>query len=438
MRKSSIARKRLTREIASQMGTKGRRSLRESSHPEIQEIFHPHSKLGPVAGYPKYQIFHELAKLPQEHIGNFVDLNHLRSTLRSQPAIASLLKAHPSLNASFEASVQRAVRERGIKGSKYWETAPKEYIDKIIAGGKANPNVMNQRMGDVCRRHFGEEVKPRTILDIGTFSGGTISGVVSGLKPEQRRLLNVVLVDVAGKIVKEHAVPELVKLGVPRKNIRVIPSSFYNAAVAFRQMPRPLHEKGQRKYAEIFKALSGKVDFISAGASTINFANDLRPFMASVKSLLKKGGVYADWEWGSAEARTPTVNVPELKKKVIGPNNLTEHDSYVSFLNFWMGFFNYPAYVKDKLFSDIERSKEFNFFRWVEANEKWMEQERRNSGAGLLDDPAGFRNRAYRTPDSMLQAAQKAGFTQTTAEHPIAKPGIRDTGNVNWFVTLQK
>lgn len=440
--RARIQKKRLRREIARPMGIRGKGPLEAESNQKIQAMFHPHSKKGPKKDYPLYQIFHEFAKMPRETITNFVNLGKLTSTLRQNKAIGNLLKKNPKLEASFRTSVMNAIRERGIKGSKYWVTAPKGYIDKIVAGGKKNPSVMNVKTGEIIAGHFGKEVKPRTIIDIGSFAGGTITSIVGKLGPAQRKVLNVVLVDVAGKIVKKHAVPALVNLGVPRKNIKVVPSSFYNAAVAFRQMPRPLHEKGERRYAKDFIRLIGKADAVVAGAASINFANDLRPYLKSVKKLLKKGGIFINWDWGSAEVRSPSIDVAKSKKTVIGKAGdgrpVTEYDANASFFNFWLGFFNYPEQVKRKMFADMNKAKKFNFMKWCERNVKFMEEERKRTGGAILADPAGFRNRAYRMGHAMQEEARRQGLSPSEVMHPIAKPGERDTGNVNWMLAVKK
>ncbi|MDO8625680.1 MAG: class I SAM-dependent methyltransferase, partial [Candidatus Diapherotrites archaeon] len=301
----TVRKRQLARRIATAMGTSNRRPLETATRPEIQQLFHPHSEKGAVAGYPLYQISHEFSKMPQETIANFVNMPHLKRQLRQSPKIRPLLLKYPQLEHAFEQSVQNAVRERGIKASKFWESAPKGYIDQIIAGGKGRPSAMNQRMGEIANDLFRGEVKPRTILDIGTFAGGTICGTVSGLSPAQRAQLRIVLVDVNGDVVKKHAVPALEKLDVPRKNIVVLPTGFYSAAVAFGQMRRPLHERGLPRFEKQFNALIGKVDLVTAGAATLNFAVDMGPLLRSVRKLLKPGGHFVDWEWGSAEVEVP-------------------------------------------------------------------------------------------------------------------------------------
>jgi len=192
MHPRTVRRKKLFRAISGEMGTAGKRPLEVSTRPSIQARFHPHSEKGAKAGYPLYQIFHELAKLPRETIANFVDVNAVSRELKKSPAISRLLARHPELENAFNASLENAIKERGIKGSKFWINAPKEYIDKIAWGAKGKPSVMNDYLGKIARRYFGDSVKPRTLLDIGTFAGGTIKGVVQNLSPEQRRQLKIV------------------------------------------------------------------------------------------------------------------------------------------------------------------------------------------------------------------------------------------------------
>lgn len=423
------------------MGTLTKKPLERISNPRIQAIFHPHSERGIEAGYPLSHIKHEFAKLPIKTVANFVSVPGVTAELRRAPAVSALLNKYPLLERSFEQSVWQAIRERGIKGSKFWAKAPKEYIDWIVATGKQRPNAMNEKVGRVIASMFGKEVRPRTILDIGTFAGGTIKGAISSLSPEQCAQLTVILVDVNEQAIRRHAVPELEKMGIPKKNIHVIPASFYAAAVAFGHMPKPLHERGLRGYAKEFLALEGKVDAIVAGAATLNFANDLDPLLQSIRRLLKPRGTFVDWEWGSPEARTPTVNISALKRTIIANAKgkpVTEFDAYVSFLNFWMGSFKYPENVKQKLFADIERSREFNFFTWCEQHAQWMENERKKSGEKHLPAPAGFRNRAYRDGRAMVEAAKQFGFHTEKPIYPFAQPGKKDTGNVNWMVIAQK
>jgi len=233
-----------------------------------------------------------------------------------------------------------------------------------------------------------------------------------------------------------------VKLGVPRQNIKVIPASFYNAAVAFRQMPKPLHEKGQKAYAKEFLKLIGQVDAITAGAATINFANDLGPYLRSIKKMLKKDGIFVNWDWGSAEVRSPAIDVAKSKKAVIGTTKdgrpITEYYANASFFNFWLGFFNYPESVNKRMIADMNKSRTFNFMKWCETNVEYMERARKRTGGAVLADPTGFRNRSYRMGSAMYNEAIKQGMTANKPMYPIAKPGELNTGNVNWMVVSRK
>ncbi len=440
-RRLNALRQALDTEVARPMGTLTKKPLEQATHSDIQALFHPHSLRGIPAGYPLSHIQHEYAKLPITSISNFVDIPRVTQIVRTTPGVTALLARHPQLEKSFEQSIWRAVRERGIKSSKFWAKAPKKYIDWIVSTAKGNPNPMNATVGKIVASAWGKKVQPRTILDIGTFAGGTAFGSIQSLSPEQKRQTNMVLVDVAGNVVKNHAVPKLIEAGIPRENITVIPGSFFYAAVAFGFMPKPFHERGLPGFAKRFLALQGKVDAVIAGAATINFANDIDPVLQSAKRLLKPRGLFIDWEWGSAETRSPTVNIRQLKNEVIAAKKgvpVTAFDAYVSFLNFWMNSFQYPENVKQKLFEDIERSEQFNFFSWCEQYAGWMETEREKTGQSPLPAPAGYRNRAYREGKEMVTAAQKHGFRVKRPLFPLAKPGIKDTGNVNWLVMAQK
>jgi hypothetical protein len=252
-----------------------------------------------------------------------------------------------------------------------------------------------------------------------------------------------VLVDVAGRTVRNHAVPNLVKLGVPRQNIKIIPASFYSAAVALGEMKRPLHEKGDRLFLSQFKRLVGKVDAITAGAATINFATDLKPYLTSIQKLLKPGGTFVNWDWGSAESMRPTVRPEALKKVPIGyteaGEKVSHHDAYVSFMNFWLrSTLRYPESVTQKFIADLNSSKKFNSFNWLKENSAWAENERAKTGARRVSGPLPFRNRAYRTPSSMYNTALKQGFEVERPALPFAKPGQLDTGNVNWMMVMTK
>ncbi|MCX6801063.1 MAG: hypothetical protein NTZ73_02650 [Candidatus Diapherotrites archaeon] len=370
-------------------------------------------------------------------------MDQIKAEVLKQPGVAKLVAKNPELAKELEQAVKAAVRERGIKGGKFWIKAPKNYIDKIVRSGKGKPNAMNDKTGEIIASIFGKAIKPRTILDIGTFSGGTVNAVVNKLPMEQRQLLNVVLVDVAGKTVREHAIPALVALGVPRQNIKLIPASFYSAAVSLGEMKRPLHESKQKLFLNQFKQLVGNVDAITAGAATINFATDLKPYLRSIKSLLKKDGVFVNWDWGSAESMRPTVRSAALKKVPIGfsPEGrmVSHYDAYVSFMNFWLtNAFGYPETVINKFIKDVNVSRKFNSFKWLEENTAWAENERRKIGKRKVAGPLAFRNRAYRTPSAMYRAAVAQGFETERPVFPLAKPGALDTGNVNWMIIMKK
>ena len=441
----TLARKKLRREISRQLGVRTKKPLVEETPRHIQELFHPFST-NPRASYPLAKVHHEYSKLPKETVRNFVSMKSIRKALmqsgrKEASPVQKLFDSMPNLRRGFETSIMNAIRERGIKGEAFWRKVPKEYIDQIVARARENPTKMNNEVGKVVRNYFGERPKPRTLLDVGSFSGSTAVGAITCLSAEQKRLLQVVLVDVNELALRKYAIRALVEAGSPLKNIRILPTSFYSAAVAYRQMLRPLHEKGEPRFAKQFKELIGKVDVVTAGASTLNFATDLNPLLRSVRKMLKPGGVFVDWEWGSEEVTSPTVSVSNLKREVLeqsGDVRLTKFDAYVSFLNFWMDSYNYPQNVKEKLFSDIEQSRHFNFFVWCEQNVQWMEKQRIKAGLEKGADPIGFRNRAYRNGTAMRDAARNLGFSATEPAYPLAKPGVRDTGNVNWIVTMQK
>jgi hypothetical protein len=270
---------------------------------------------------------------------------------------------------------------------------------------------------------------------------------------QQKKITKIVLVDVAGDIVKGYAVPELVAMGIPRQNIKVIPASFYNAAVAFGQMPKPLHEKGERAFRKEFLAEIEGSDVVVAGAATINFATHLRPYLRSAKTMLKRGGIFINWDWGSREVSEPAVNVARLKEDIVGKTRegrpITHYDAYVSFLEFWMRSYGYPPNVMDKLIADINASPKFNFMGWLEAHQEWVEHERQTSrwtdkdgkehvGRPGLPVPFGFRNRAYRLGDAMHEEATKLGLEASGPEYPVAKPGELNTGNLNWMMVMRK
>ncbi|MFA6269037.1 MAG: hypothetical protein WCW13_00640 [archaeon] len=466
---AKVARKKFRRAIVSQFGARKPINKRElalymlgksaqdidsqiarQANPGIQQLFYPARE----KPYPLDQIGHDYAKVPKETVHNFVPLPRLAQEINRVPQIQALIRQHPELNSRLEKQLRAATRERGIKASKFWVTADKEYIDRIAAAGKGNPNRMNQIAGERIAKMFGDEVKPRTILDIGTFAGGTVKEVVAAMKPKQRALLKVVLVDVAGEIVKKYAVHELEDLGVLRENIKVLPVNFYNAAVSLGVMPKPLHEKGERTYSKEFVKLIGKVDAVTAGAATINFATDLKPYLRSVKRLLKSGGMFVNWDWGSAEVRSPSVNVPALKKAIVGVaedgKKITHYDAYISFLNFWMRSYGYPPQVVNRMIADINASTRFDFTAWAEKNRDWMEHARQTEqwvdkktgatkiGRPGLQKPFGYRNRAYRLGSAMQREATRLGLSTTNPEYPIAKPGELNTGNLNWLLVMRK
>lgn len=429
--------------VVSALGARTKKPLSTETPKKIQEMFHPLSKGGPMQAYPQYQMFHELSKLPAERVFRFVNKEKLKKEVLRQPGVARLIEKHPALLKELDQALTEAVRERGIKGGKFWIKAPRRYIDQIVKGGKGRPSAMNDRAGEIIARQFRGTTRPRTILDIGTFAGGTVTAVVNRLKPEQRKILKVVLVDVAGRTVRNNAIPALVALGVPRNNITLIPASFYSAAVALGEMKRPLHEAGQKLFLEQFKKLVGKVDAITAGAATINFATDLKPYFKSIQKLLKPGGSFVNWDWGSAESTRPTVRVEALKKVPIGhtPEGkaVTHYDAYVSFMNFWLtSSFGYPESVRNKFISDLNASKKFNSFNWLKENSAWAESERRKIGKKRVAGPLAFRNRAYRTPSLMYREAVAEGFITEKPVFPLAKPGELDTGNVNWMMVMRK
>jgi hypothetical protein len=431
------------RAVVGALGARTKKPLVRESHADVQKLFHPRSKGGVIRAYPRYQMFHELSKLPAERVFRFVDRAKIEAEVLKQPGVAKLLAAHPELRSELGRAIKEAIRERGIKGGKFWISAPKKYIDQIVRGGKGRPNAMNNIAGKIISDRFGRTVKPRTIMDIGTFSGGTVTAVVKQLSTQQRKQLKVILVDVAGNTVRAHAVPALVKLGVPKSNVTVIPAGFYSAAAALGEMRKPLHEKGEKIYLERFRKLIGKVDVITAGAATINFATDLQPYLRSIKALLKKDGMFVNWDWGSAESMRPTVRPRALKKVPIGysPEGkvVSHYDAYVSFMNFWLtNAFGYPENVARKFIQDLNSSRKFNSFKWLEEHADWAENERRKLGKRRIAGPLAFRNRAYRTPSSMQREAIRQGFKTDTPTFPLGNPGKLDTGNVNWLMVMRK
>ncbi len=462
--------KQFRREIVGALGARGKRILPSETPKPIQRMFHPNSQRGQMKGYPYYQMFHELSKLPAERVFRFVNMNQLKEEILKQPGVAKLVVEHPELKQGLDQAIREGVRERGIKGAKFWKRAPKSYIDDILAaaspfakdGSKRMPTIYNAKVGEVISSKLSGPVRERTILDIGTFSGSTIGAVVDKLSAEQKQKLKLILVDVAGKVVKENAVVDLVKLGIPRKNIKVIPASFYSAAVAFKEMKRPLHEYKEKLFLDEFRKLAGKVDFVTAGAATINFATDLNPYLRSINKLLKPGGSFVNWDWGSAESMRPTVRPAALKKVPIGftesGQKISHFDAYTSFMNFWFrNTLKYPESVTNKFIQDMNSSRKFNSFEWLKKNATWAESEREKTkqmqAQGLLpkltaegkpisyervSGPLPYRNRAYRTPSSMSRAAATHGFEVERTMFPGAEPGKLNTGNNTWLMIMNK
>jgi hypothetical protein len=108
-------------------------------------------------------------------------------------------------------------------------------------------------------------------------------------------------------------------------------------------------------------------------------------------------------------------------------------------MNFWLtNAFGYPETVREKFIADLNASRKFNSFKWLEENADWAENERRKIGKRKVAGPLAFRNRAYRTPSAMQREAAKQGFLIDSTLFPLANPGKLDTGNVNWMAILRK
>ena len=439
-----MAKKKLEKRIARHMGTLDRRPLEESSHPEIQELFHPHSLIGPKKGYPLYQMFHDFSKMPVTSIRNFVDLKKVEEILRRDKIISKLLRKHPSLEQEMEDTILSAVFERGVKASNYWKAAPKSYIDAIVKAAGEKPNPMNELVGRKVKALFGEKAKPRTIVDIGTFSGGTILKAIEQLSMEQRKVTKIYLVDVNEDVVNNHAVPALKRLGVPEKNIITILTGFYNASIEYKYIKKPFHERNswkEKSSRKKFRELIDRADAVIGGAATINFAHDSEITLKTIKKMLKEGGQLILWEWGSPEVREKKVNIERMKKTVLYENpkgKITEFDAYASFLSFWMKFFNYPEIATEKLIQEINSSKEFDFLEWIEKKVDWLEKLRIESGKPRLADPAGYRNRAYRLGRELIEESKKQGLKVIEHSYPLAEPGKLSTGNVNYMIVVEK
>ncbi|MEW6295570.1 MAG: hypothetical protein AB1467_04725 [Candidatus Diapherotrites archaeon] len=425
-------RKQLQRKVFGAMGIIGGKPLKDSTLPKIHEKFHSGARARPLV----YKATYEYSRLPIKHVGKFVDLERVKSELLSIKKINSLISKHPYLRENFDRLLSNAIRERGMKATELdWRARPLTHTAGIAKRAKGLPEKMNDEVGRISSIIFGNKIGSKTVVDIGTGTGDTIFRVVQSLFPKQRRYLRVILNDVIKSLPQVKR--KLAEMGVPANNIQILPVSFYLAATAFKQAPRPEVAKGQKQYAKNFRELIGKADLVISGATFNNFS-DTFPVVKAIRKILKQGGHFIVWDWAGVDVKEPSLDIASLRRvsfkvsKGIAPSEL---DNFKSFLSFWLDSWGVPT-AREKLLQDIEKSNKFNFAEWVEKNLSWLEriQEERLR----KDTMTGLKNRGYRMAQDLTSEFNLVRMNVEEIYFPFAEREKITGGNLTYLIAGKK
>jgi len=160
-----------------------------------------------------------------------------------------------------------------------------------------NANEKNSRIVSSDAINMLKRQKNVMIVDLGTGAGKTILPIIQKLNPEQRRRVQVAIVDVSSKDLQASK-QLLIQAGIPEKNIIV-------AATNFSDMKRN----------RVINSIAGKADIATSGAALHHISRS-QVIFAEANKLLKKGGSFKFWDWCHPAWRSGTLLVAPKGAKV--------------------------------------------------------------------------------------------------------------------------
>ncbi|PJD00886.1 hypothetical protein COU38_03965, partial [Candidatus Micrarchaeota archaeon CG10_big_fil_rev_8_21_14_0_10_54_18] len=401
--------KRLRREVFKELGVFKGGKLSRVSNPEIHSMLRPFEH----AEYPLNH-FHDFSRVPREHIHGWINFEELEATLRKNEEINKLANANPE---TFKAAVEDALNWRAIKAyeEEWKQLSGADILKKVVkpSGGlPAQANAANaENAAGAIREKLGNKQKVR-VMDLGAGGGGTILPIIGMLTPEERKKVEVHLVDVMDAGLR-HTKKDLKRLGI--KNVKTVKTNFYDLAAAITGEGKPERRfnplrllAGAKLNAYAGKA-RGKMDVIVSGAA-LHHASDMQPIFNGISALLKKNGELHLFDWGHYRTSNQTIDLDsrEMNREVwttrgYGPS---VKDTVKSMTDAWLSLwgFNEESESRRKLRGDLKKGGKFNFAEWINKNQRLLSKE-----APTGRDWKPFSLEGHRLPKYYADGLRKAG-----------------------------
>lgn len=428
----------LKREVFKELGVfKGGKLSRASNH-EIHSMLRPFEN----AEYPLNR-FHDYSRVPWEHIHEWVDFEKLESALRRNERINALAEKHPD---AFKREMESALKWRAIKAyEEEWKhLSGGDISKKVVAPSGGLPSQANEANARNAANAIKEklaEKKTVRVVDLGCGGGGTIIPVIEKLSPEERKSVEVHLVDVMGAGLRQ-AKKELKKRGV--KKVKTVKTNFYDLSslLTGENLPErrfnPLRLMPRAKLRAYAKNAKGNADVIVSGAA-LHHASDMQPIFNGINEMLSEKGELHLFDWGHYRTSKQTIDlgskVMEKRVPTTDGSGPSVRDTVFSMTDAWMGLFGYGEESKSrkKLHSDMALSREFNFTNWIRENQGLLKKE-----APKGKDWKPFALEGHRLPGYYARGLRQAGLKVESVTMPFVKPGETHTGNLLYLISARK
>lgn len=398
---------------------------------------HPPDPKYKYAETPVTRMNHNLLKLPEEvfESDRRDELEGIKAAVRNAAEVKSFLLNHPDQQGRLDSVIGHALELHRIKSPFYWRestTADPRYHKSIYTEAQNLPLEMNRynarQLADFANARLNAGKEGFTIMDVGTGGGNTIRFAleeIRRLNPEHMRKITVVLNDIEDASINRVAESLTKDFGVNR--VITVPSTFYAFAqgLGMNGMPRAWRMADDSTYKDI-ENLRGKVDAFTSFASFNNLPHSGLVFR-TVHELLHKGGRAFIGDWSGYDVTKRSFSQRELDREIRqfrGNSRVTVRDNVKGIWWFWLHHHGYTELKTgqtrwwNRLERYIDRSPNVNVLDWFNRNHPKMEAERVKRQRKYTF--FGYANRAYRTPEMVVDAAKKAGLAVHYAGYPMA------------------
>ncbi|MFA4946120.1 MAG: class I SAM-dependent methyltransferase [Candidatus Micrarchaeia archaeon] len=440
-----MASRALERMVSKELGVYSRKPILEAGNPAINELLRPNAR----DAFPLNR-FHDYSRLPMEHWREWIDFDAITAELMKNKRISKLVEIEGS--AALEKTLKEVMNWRAMTSyEEEWSNRTGAEIKKsVVEPSKGLPADANEENAKGAAKDLHDRIAERgnaSLMDLGCGGGGTIIPVIAELYPEERRKLDVHLVDVTNAGLKETK-RKLKAMGV--RNVKTYKTNFYELAyrvIGAKTPPRlfnPLRLLSGVALGKKARALRGKLDVIVSGAA-LHHAADVEPIFKAVSEMTRKDGTVHLFDWGHSRTETQTINLndPRLKEKVYPVANAPSHlDTIRAMSQTWLSLWGYAPEAKELLVKRLNQGGEFNFAEWLTENKARLEplREKPKSRFRLLRKKEGYLPwcmEGHRNPAEYVRLLEKYGF-KTETSYPLARPGTDHTGNMLYLMSAKK